>query len=230
MDKYLFYLRNGQPVLVKPEMEMPMLWDNYCLRIVIPDHSFNECLQFGIHLDTLPSIEVSSELAKGWDNFSWKMENVDFEFQHEKNYEYFDTIQCGTRTTAIPINSSEGKVAAKHRDYLDMIENSSTVTAEDISQFALFSKGMDGDKALKITELIIAYSDSLNHEGKVEDLGAEQEAKEYADKAFPYVWPKNGLGEEIVQRVGQKPPNSKKHSIIHKKIIAAYIAGKNSKS
>lgn len=38
----------------------------------------------------------------------------------------------------------------------------------------------------------------------------KQTVEEAAQAAFPYIWPKNGQGEDIVQRVGQRAPGIRK--------------------
>lgn len=53
----------------------------------------------------------------------------------------------------------------------------------------------------------------------------EEAAKKMADIILPYVWPKNGLGEEIVQRVGQNAPFSKKHRKEQQRFIHGYKEG-----
>lgn len=54
------------------------------------------------------------------------------------------------------------------------------------------------------------------------DNKTKERIAQEAEKLYPYVWPKNKHGEEIVMRVGQKaPPFSAKI----RKIKQAYIAG-----
>lgn len=50
----------------------------------------------------------------------------------------------------------------------------------------------------------------------------QQKIQEKADKKYPFIWPKNKHGEEIVMRVGQEnPPGSRKI----KNIQGAFISG-----
>jgi len=56
----------------------------------------------------------------------------------------------------------------------------------------------------------------------------QQEAEKYAETKFPFVWPKNKHGEDMVQRVGHaNPPFSRKHREKQSEISTAFISGGN---
>lgn len=75
--------------------------------------------------------------------------------------------------------------------------------------------------AIKAAYLAGATRPYIHHE--VENV--QEAAQAHADKVMPFVWPKNKHGEEIEQRVGQNPPNSRKHKNEQQKIVNAFLAG-----